>query len=164
VIEDDAQSGPDHVDGHRTVYLAVSPYTRRGFLDSSLYTTVSMLRSIELMLGLDPMTRFDALTPPLAACFTETPDLTPYRARPNRLPLDDMNPPVSAQRGKERYWTERSLALDWSGLDRPDAAVLNRVLWHSLHGVETPYPGERSRDDGARRGRGLSADDADGRR
>lgn len=140
VIEDDAQAGPDHVDGHRTVYMALSPYTRRGFVDSSLYTTISMLRSIELMLGLDPMNRFDALTPPLTACFSDTPDLTPYQSVPNRVALGDMNPPKSAQTGKERYWTERSLALDWSGLDRADPEVLNRVLWHTLHGVDTPYP------------------------
>jgi hypothetical protein len=52
-----------------------------------------------------------------------------------------MNPPKAALHGKERYWTERSMALDWSGLDRPDPDVLNRVIWHSLHGVDTPYPG-----------------------
>jgi len=140
VIEDDAQSGPDHVDGHRTVYMAISPYSKRKFVDSTLYTTVSMLRSIELMLGLDPMNRFDALTPPLTNCFQETPDLTPYQARPNRIPLDEMNPPLSAQTGAERYWTQRSLALDWSGIDRPDQAILNRVIWHTLHGVNSAYP------------------------
>src|SRR5205085_4013826 len=138
VIEDDAQAGPDHVDGHRTVYMALSPYTRRGFVDSSLYTTISMIRSIEMMLGLDPMNRFDALTPPLTACFSDKPDLTPYQMVPNRVALGDMNPPKSTQTGKERYWTERSLGLDWSGLDRADPHILNRVLWHTLHGVDTP--------------------------
>lgn len=140
VIEDDAQSGPDHVDGHRTVYAAYSPYVRRKFVDSTLYTTVSMLRSIELMLGLDPMNKFDALSPPLTTCFTNTPNLTPFTATPNRTPLDERNPPLSAQTGKERYWTERSLSLDWSGIDRPDHDTLNRVLWHTLHNVNTPYP------------------------
>jgi len=140
VIEDDAQSGPDHVDGHRTSYLVLSPYVRRKFVDSTLYTTVSMLRSIELMLGLDPMNKFDALTPPIATCFADTPDLTPYTAKPNAIPLDDMNPPVAAQSGKELYWTKQSLALDWSGLDRPDNEVLNRVIWHSVKGVNVPYP------------------------
>jgi hypothetical protein len=140
VIEDDAQAGPDHVDGHRTVFLAISPYTKRRFVDHTMYTTISMIRSIEMMLGLDPMTRFDALTPPMASCFTDTPDYTPYTCRPNRIALDDMNAPLSAQRGKELYWTKRSLALDWSGIDRPDAHVLNRVIWHTLHGVDTPYP------------------------
>ncbi|MDX1934631.1 MAG: alkaline phosphatase family protein [Capsulimonadales bacterium] len=140
VIEDDAQSGPDHVDGHRTVYMAISPYVRRKFTDSTLLTTVSMLRSIELMLGLDPMNRFDAVTPPLSDCFTDTPDLTPYTVTPNTVPLDEMNPPVQAQTGKELYWTRQSLALDWSGIDRPDPEILSRVIWHSIRGVDTPYP------------------------
>ena len=99
-----------------------------------------MLRSIELMLGLDPMNRFDALTPPLAACFTDTPDLSPYTSVPAAIPLDEMNPPLTALKGKERYWTEQSLALDWSGLDRPDPQKLNEMLWHTFKGVDTPYP------------------------
>lgn len=140
VIEDDAQAGPDHVDGHRTVYAAYSPYTKRGYVDHSLYTTLSMLRSIEKMLGLDPMNRFDALTPPLADCFSDTPDLTPFTHVANRTPLGEMNPPPAKQAGLERYWTEKSLSLDWSGLDRPDPQILNEVIWHTLKGVDTPYP------------------------
>src|SRR5690606_11596007 len=85
VIEDDAQAGPDHVDGHRTFYTAISPYTRRKFVDSTFYTTTNMIRSIEMMLGLDPMNRFDALSHPLQACFTDEPDLTPYQAVPNNV-------------------------------------------------------------------------------
>jgi DNA-binding beta-propeller fold protein YncE len=133
VIEDDAQSGPDHVDGHRTVYMALSPYIRRGAQDHSFYNTVSMIRSIELMLGIEPMNRFDALTPPMAACFMEKPDLTPYTAVPNRFPLDQMNPPLAALKGEERAWTQRSLALDWSGPDRANPQILNAILWHTLH-------------------------------
>jgi hypothetical protein len=144
VIEDDAQSGPDHVDGHRTVYMVISPYVRRKYVDSSLYTTVSMLRTIELMLGLEPMNRFDALTPPIAACFTDTPNLTPYTPTAPTVALDDMNPAVTAQSGDELYWTKQSLALDWSGLDRPDPAILTRVIWHTIKGVDSPYPVTRS--------------------
>jgi hypothetical protein len=140
VIEDDAQFGLDHVDGHRTIYFALSPYTRRGFVDHELCNTVSMIRSIELMLGIDPMNRFDALTPPLAECFMDTPDFTPYTGFANRIALDDMNPPRTALKGQELYWTNRSLALDWSGLDRADPQVLNQVLWHTLRGANTPYP------------------------
>jgi DNA-binding beta-propeller fold protein YncE len=140
VIEDDSQSGYDHVDGHRTVYMAISPYTRRKFVSHEMNTTVSMLRSIEKMLGLDPMNRFDALTPPITECFSNTPDYTPYSAVPNRIRLDDMNPPLSQQSERERYWTRRSLALDWRGPDRADPDTLNRVIWHTLHGVNTPYP------------------------
>lgn len=140
MIEDDAQSGYDHVDGHRTVFMAISPYTKRKFVDSTLYTTVSMIRSIELMLGLPPMNRFDALTPPMLNCFTNKPNLTPYKARKANYPLDEMNPPLNRQSGLERYWTERSLALDWSGSDKADQDTLNRILWHTHHGVNTPYP------------------------
>jgi DNA-binding beta-propeller fold protein YncE len=132
VIEDDAQFGRDHVDGHRTVYYALSPYTRRRYVDHELCNTVSMVRSIELMLGLDPMNRFDALTPPLAGCFTDTPDLTPYAAVPNRIRLDEMNPPPRFLRGQARLWTERSLALDWSDLDRADPQKLNEIVAYTL--------------------------------
>lgn len=141
VIEDDAQSGPDHVDGHRTVYFALSPYTRRGYVDHEFGTTLSMLRSIELMLGMPPMNRFDALTPPLTACFTDNADLTPYTVTPNRIALDRMNPLTSALKGSERYWTQRSLALDWSGPDRADPQILNQILWHTLHSTPS-QPGE----------------------
>ncbi|MFM7591496.1 MAG: alkaline phosphatase family protein, partial [Isosphaeraceae bacterium] len=92
VIEDDAQAGPDHVDGHRTVYMAISPYTRRGYVDSSFHTTTSMIRSIELMLGLPPMNRFDAMAFPMEGCFNDKADLTPYKAVPNNIPLDERNP------------------------------------------------------------------------
>lgn len=100
---DDAQSGPDHIDGHRTVYMAISPYTRHKSVDSSLYTTVSILRSIELMLGLDPMNKFDALTPPLAACFIDVPDLTAFNSVPASVALDEMNKPVIALKGRARW-------------------------------------------------------------
>jgi hypothetical protein len=142
VMEDDAQAGPDHVDGHRTVCLALSPYVRRGFVDSSLYTQISILRSIELMLGLDPMTRFDALCPPFAACFQETPDLTPYTTVQNRVKLGDMNPPLRALRGDDLFYAKKTLELDFSGVDTADWYWLNRIVWHSLHGGK-PYPVRR---------------------
>jgi DNA-binding beta-propeller fold protein YncE len=140
VTEDDAQAGPDHVDGHRAPFFVISPYTRRKFVDSSLYTHVTIVRSIELMLGLDPMNKFDAVAVPFTNCFTDAPDLTPYQAKPNRVPLDDMNPQIASLRGKERYWAEKSVSLDWSGIDKPDWYWLNRIVWHSLHGVDVPYP------------------------
>ena len=141
VMEDDAQAGPDHVDGHRTVCLVISPNTKRGFVDSTLYTQISILRSIELMLGLDPMNRFDAVATPFAACFTDTPDFTPYTAKPNRVPLDDMNPPLSKLSGDELFWAKKSASLDWSDVDTADWYWLNRIVWFSLHGAR-PYPGD----------------------
>ncbi len=82
MVEDDAQSGPDHVDGHRTMFMAISPYNRRKTVDSTFYTQTNMIRSIEMMLGLDPMNKFDSVADPMAACFGDELDLTPYQAVP----------------------------------------------------------------------------------
>ena len=108
VIEDDAQAGPDHVDGHRTVFMVISPYTRRKFVDSAFYAQTSMIRSIEMILGLDPMNRFDALADPITTCFNDEPDLTPYRAVPNNTPLDERNPPGTALNEQDRFWLEKT--------------------------------------------------------
>jgi DNA-binding beta-propeller fold protein YncE len=142
VIEDDAQSGPDHVDGHRTAFMALSPYTRRGFVDSHFYAQTSMIRSMEMILGLDPMNRFDALADPITTCFSNTLDLTPYHAVPNKIPLDERNPARrTAMNAQDRYWLEKSRALDWSHIDAPDPYWLNRIIWYSVHKGATPYPG-----------------------
>ncbi len=146
VIEDDAQSGPDHVDGHRTVFMAISPYNRRGTVDSSFYTTTNMIRSMEMMLGLDPMNKFDALSDPMAACFRDELDLTPYKAVPNNVPLDERNPSGKAMNSEDRYWLARTVELDWSHIDAPDPYWMNRITWYSLFKGSRPYParsGER---------------------
>jgi hypothetical protein len=146
VTEDDAQSGPDHIDGHRSCFLILSPYTKRGFVDSTLYTQTNLIRSIELMLGISPMNKFDATAEPFAACFTDTPDLTPYAHVPNNVPLDERNPSGAGMTPADRYWQAKSLSLDWSGLDAPDPYWLNRVNWYSLFRGTRPYParpGER---------------------
>ena len=140
VIEDDAQSGPDHVDGHRTVFMALSPFTNRKAVDTSFYTTTSMVRSIELMLGLPPMNKFDAVAAPMVDCFSDTPDLTPYRAVANNVPLDERNPSGNALSATDRVWLDRTLALDWSHLDAPDPYWLNRINWYSLFKGTRPYP------------------------
>ncbi len=141
VIEDDAQSGPDHVDGHRTVALAISPFTRRNFVDSSFYTTTSVIRSIELMLGLPAMNRFDAMADPLTACFSDTADLTPYKPVLNNVPLDERNPSGRAMNDADRFWMEKTLALDWSHIDAPDPYWLNRINWYSIYRGAREYPG-----------------------
>jgi DNA-binding beta-propeller fold protein YncE len=142
VIEDDAQSGPDHVDGHRTSYLVISPFNKRHTVDSTLYTTTNMVRSIEMMLGLDPMNRFDSLSRPIDTCFNDTPDLTPYVCRPNITPLGLKNPGYknSAMNPTESYWAEKTMSLDWSHPDAPDDYWLNRIIWASLHSDGRPYP------------------------
>jgi DNA-binding beta-propeller fold protein YncE len=133
VIEDDAQAGPDHIDGHRTVFACYSPYVKRKFVDSNLYTTVSMVRTIEKMLNLPPMNKMDALTPPMSECFTETPDLSGFTSVPNRVKLDDMNPARAALSPEKQKWFDLSASLDWSRMDGADFAKLNQVLWHELH-------------------------------
>lgn len=141
VIEDDTQFGLDHVDGHRTLFFAISPYSKRKIVDHELSNTVSMVRSIELMLGLDPMNRFDALTPPLRDCFSNTPDYSSYKVVPNRIVLDEMNLPLRMMQGAELFWAKKSLALDWSGPDRADPETLDKVIWSSLHEDDNaPYP------------------------
>ena len=140
VIEDDAQAGPDHVDGHRTSFMAISPYTRRKHLDSTFYTTTGMIRSIELMLGLDPMNKFDALASPMVDCFADEPDLTPYVAVKNNIPLDERNPSGKKMTALDRYWLEKTEELDWSHLDAADPYWLNRINWYSIYKGSRPYP------------------------
>ncbi len=140
VIEDDAQAGPDHVDGHRTAFMAISPYNKRRVVDSSFYTTVTMLRSMEMMLGLDPMNKFDALTDPMIDCFLDELDLTPYVATKNNIPLDERNPSGKKMAALDRYWLKKTEELDWSHLDAADPYWLNRINWYSIHKGARPYP------------------------
>lgn len=132
VIEDDGQALPDHVDGHRTVYQVVSPWVKRKGLDSTLYTTVDMIKSIEMMLGLDPMNRFDWLARPITTCWLSKPDLTPYTHCENNQRLDEPNPGREGldTLGKAMY--DLSASLDWSHLDAPDPDKWSRVNWYAV--------------------------------
>jgi YVTN family beta-propeller protein len=140
VTEDDPQAGLDHVDGHRTVGLVISPYTRRRAVIRTNYTQISMLRTMELILGLGHMNQLDLGAEPMTDCFTAKADTTPYTAVPNRIPLGEMNPPLRALRGAQRYWAERSLELDLDDVDRADEDTFNRILWHATRGYDVPYP------------------------
>jgi hypothetical protein len=133
VIEDDAQNGPDHVDAHRTVGLVISPYTKRSHLDSSQYSTVSMLRTIELVLGLLPLSQYDAAARPMFASFTDKPNLTPYTLEPARIDLNAVNAPTA-------YGAERSSRMDFSAYDRVDDFELNEILWRAVKGNDAPIP------------------------
>jgi DNA-binding beta-propeller fold protein YncE len=131
VLEDDAQDGPDHVDSHRSPAYVISPYTRRGIVDSTLYNTTSVLRTIELILGLKPMTVFDAAARPMANTFARTPNLAQYHNEPPRVPLDEKNPARSAT-------AARSLKLDLSASDMADEHELNDILWIAIKGTAPP--------------------------
>ncbi|MDX1932420.1 MAG: alkaline phosphatase family protein [Capsulimonadales bacterium] len=134
IIEDDAQDGPDHVDAHRTIGLVISPFSRRNIVDSTLYTTNSMIRTIELILNLPPMTQFDEKAMPMYNCFTAEADLTPYSLLPPQVDLAERNP----EKGEG---ARLSALLDFSGFDRADPALLNRILWEDAHpGVPMPAP------------------------
>lgn len=128
-IEDDSQLGLDHVDGHRTLAFCISPYTRRGEVVSEPYNHTSVVRTIGLVLGLPAMNRFDRTATPMTACFTTRADFGPYIHRPTRVPLDEMNPPASALRGEARRLAQASARLDWSDVDRADAAIVARAVW-----------------------------------
>ena len=140
VVEDDPQAGLDHVDGHRTVALCISPYTKRRYVDSTYYNQSSMLRTIELILGLAPMNQFDIAASPMVNCFKESPDFAPYSAKPNNIPLDEMNPPLRTLSGKQLYYASKSMELPLDEVDKADEDMLNRIIWHSVKGYDVPYP------------------------
>ncbi len=135
VVEDDAQNGPDHVDAHRTEALVISPYTYHAtpFVDHSLYDTAAMLRTMELILGLQPLSQFDAEAIPMWRDFNRTPDTTPYAAVPASLPATTVNTAAT-------YGALESAQMDFSREDRAPADRLNRILWHAIKGITTPYP------------------------
>ena len=140
VTEDDPQAGLDHVDGHRTVGLVISPYTKRGKVISTYYSQINMVRTIENILGIPPMNQFDLAAEPMTDCFTDKPDFTPYKALPNNIPLDELNPPLEALKGESLYWAQKSLEQDLDDLDRIDEDTFNRIIWHAVKGYDIPYP------------------------
>jgi YVTN family beta-propeller protein len=133
VIEDDAQNGPDHVDAHRTAGLVISPYCKRGFVDSTLYTTASMVRTMELILGLPPMTQYDAGATPMFNCFQATAEAATYASLPaqvNLMAKNTLKSPLSKE----------SSRMDFREYDRAPEDALNRILWAAAKGLEAPYP------------------------
>jgi len=133
IIEDDAQNGPDHVDSHRTAGLVISPYVKRGVVDSEMYSTVSMLRTVELLLGLPPMTQHDAAAAPMVNTFMAKPDLSGFTALPAKIDLMTRNP-------AQGYGAAISARMDFREYDRIDEDALNRILWHSIKGTDVAYP------------------------
>lgn len=140
VIEDDTQDGFDHVDSHRTPALVISPYAKRKVVDSTHYSTVSMLRTTEVLLGLKPMSQFDAAAIAMDNSFTAKPDFTPYEHVVPRQDLYEMNPSLSALTGERRKLAERSMKLDFAEADVADMAVYNEILWKAIKGLDKPLP------------------------
>jgi DNA-binding beta-propeller fold protein YncE len=131
VVEDDAQNGPDHVDAHRTTAFVISPYVKRSVVDSSMYSTSSMLRTIELILGLKPMSQFDASARPMFGSFQIAPDLRPFQAVPPQVDLDAVS--------ERRAWGG-NLKLDFTREDAVDDLLLSEIVWRSVRGPDIPMP------------------------
>ncbi|MFO7975121.1 MAG: bifunctional YncE family protein/alkaline phosphatase family protein [Candidatus Hydrogenedentota bacterium] len=133
VIEDDAQDGPDHVDARRTIGFVISPYVRRGTVDSTFYTTCSLLRTMELILGLQPMSQYDAAANAMFACFTDKPDLTPYDHIEPKIDIHELNT-------KTAWGAEESRKMDFSDYDRTPMFPLNEIVWKSVKGPDSEMP------------------------
>ncbi|MEL7119378.1 MAG: bifunctional YncE family protein/alkaline phosphatase family protein [Bacteroidota bacterium] len=136
ITEDDAQNGPDHVDAHRSILLVASPYTRRKHVDHTMYSTSSILRTMELILGLPPMSQYDAAAMPMYRTFTADADFSPYVAAANQIDLDEMN--------KEQ--NRLSMLSEMMNLDQEDQApdiLLNQVIWKAIKGMDAEMPAPR---------------------
>src|SRR5437773_2656772 len=142
VLEDDAQNGPDHVDAHRSVLLVASPYARRDAVDSTFYTTASVLRSIEEILGLAPLSQYDAAATPLWSAFMWRPDSTTFSHLPSTWPLTELNPSA---------FRSRIPVSDLAEADEADEMELNREIWESVHPGSAPPPVRQSWVIGERR-------------
>ena len=136
ILEDDAQNGPDHVDAHRSPAYVVGPYVKRSFVDHTMYTTSGMLRTMELILGLPPMTQYDAAATPMWRSFTSKPDLTVFNHLPANINLNERNPKNNAASAMAML----SEKYDWSKEDRVPDLVLNEILWQGIKGKPAPSP------------------------
>jgi YVTN family beta-propeller protein len=133
ILEDDAQNGPDHVDAHRSPVLVISPFSKRRAVDSTLYTTSGVLRTMELILGLPPMSQYDAAATPLYNAFQPTPDARSFTHLEPRVALDERN-------GPNAFGAVASLQMDFSEPDRAPDVELNEIVWRAVKGARSAMP------------------------
>jgi hypothetical protein len=136
IVEDDAQNGPDHVDAHRSPAYVAGPYVKRNFVDHTSYSTSGILRTIELILGVPPMSQYDAAATPLWRCFTATPDYTLFTALPAQVDITEKN----------LVWnelSERSAKFDLSKEDRVPDLEFSEVIWKGVKGLHSIMPAPR---------------------
>jgi hypothetical protein len=171
VVEDDSQAGLDHVDGHRAPIQIISPWARHGVVDSHYYSQITMIRTIEQILGAHPMNQKDSAASPMRRAFTRKPDFTPFEAVPNRVSLTDgletqpacgpdtpaaqdptatVVPPTKVPSNKqavaarwERWKTRQRLSGPDARADYAHPAQMNHFTWYETHGWTEPYPGEQ---------------------
>ena len=144
-VEDDAQDGFDHVDGHRTVALAIGPMIRRAVVDSNHYNQTSLVRTITEIFGIPQRTQFLANARAMHSIFTNERDLSTYQTLTPKIVLDEMNPPLKALSGRPLWAARESLAMNWAKPDDINQAVLNRILWWDSKGYDKPYPSSGKR-------------------
>jgi hypothetical protein len=140
VTEDDAQNGVDHVDGRRTIALAIGPHVRRDVVDSNHYNHTALIRTIQEIYRIPQRTRAYQAARPMTSIFTADTDTRPYRHLDNNIQLDEMNPPLKALNGRQLWAAKQSLAMNFKDIDDIPADLLNRVLWGDAKGWNTPYP------------------------
>lgn len=136
VVEDDAQDGPDHVDAHRSTCYVIGPYVKRHQLVHTMYSTASVLRTIELILGLPPMSQYDAAATPMYDCFTNTPDDAPYIVKPNRINLNKLNVAINSL-------SRENAKFDLSRADAAPDVAFNEVIWKVVKGINSVMPAPR---------------------
>ncbi len=136
IVEDDAQNGPDHVDAHRSTLYIAGGYVKRNFVDHTMYSTSSILRTIELILGLPPMSQYDASATPLWRCFSETPNDKTFNFLPSNVNLDDKNL-------ASNYWQQKSEELNFAEADMADDTEFSKIIWHAVKGINSQYPSIR---------------------
>jgi hypothetical protein len=133
ILEDDAQNGPDHVDAHRSPVYVAGPYVKRKFVDHTMYSTSGILRTIELILGMPPMTQYDAAATPLWRVFTSTPNEKGFDHLPANIDLNNTNPSATAL-------AQYSEKFEWSKEDAVPDLVFNEILWQGIKGKPAPRP------------------------
>jgi hypothetical protein len=136
VVEDDAQNGPDHVDAHRTTAFVAGGYVKRGFVDHTMYSTSSMLRTMELILGLPPMSQYDAAATPMWRSFSKDADPRGFLSKPALVNLNDKTT-------KATSLTRKSAQFDFTKEDRVPDLELNEVIWKAVKGEHSMMPSPR---------------------
>ena len=133
ILEDDAQNGPDHVDAHRSTAYLAGGFVKQGYVDHTMYSTSSVLRTIELILGLPPMTQYDASATVMVSCFDIAPGHPSFTARPINVDLNERNTEISA-------YSELSGKFDFSNEDRAPDYSFSEVIWKAVKGLDSPCP------------------------
>jgi YVTN family beta-propeller protein len=136
ILEDDAQNGPDHVDAHRSIAFVAGGLVKRSFVDHTMYSTSGMLRTIELILGLKPMSQYDAAATPMWRCFTSKPNTTPFVAREAGVDISEKNVAVN-------YNSKRSSLFNLTHPDDIDDLIFSEIVWQTVRGNKSIMPAPR---------------------